>query len=71
MTMPMSLIPTRGDSHHLYLEVASTTVALILAGRWFEARSKRRAGSALRALLALGAAPPTCCRQTAASANGR
>ena len=55
MTMPMSLIPQRGDSHHLYLEVASTTVALILAGRWFEARSKRRAGSALRALLALGA----------------
>ena len=55
MTMPMSLIPTRGDSHHLYLEVASTTVALILAGRWFEARSKRRAGGALRALLALGA----------------
>ncbi len=55
MKMPMSLIPTRGDSHHLYLEVASTTVALILAGRWFEARSKRQAGSALRALLALGA----------------
>ena len=55
MTMPMSLVPTRGDSHHLYFEVASTTVALILAGRWFEARSKRRAGSALRALLALGA----------------
>ena len=55
MTMPMSLIPERGDSHHLYLEVASTTVALILAGRWFEARSKRRAGGALRALLALGA----------------
>jgi len=55
MTMPMSLVPTRGDRHHLYFEVASTTVALILAGRWFEARSKRRAGSALRALLALGA----------------
>ncbi|MEQ1874712.1 MAG: heavy metal translocating P-type ATPase [Ilumatobacteraceae bacterium] len=55
MTMPMSLIPNRGDNHHLYLEVASTTVALILAGRWFEARSKRRAGGALRALLALGA----------------
>jgi len=55
MTMPMSLIANRGDSHHLYLEVASTTVALILAGRWFEARSKRRAGGALRALLALGA----------------
>ena len=55
MTMPMTLVPRRGDSHHLYLEVASTTVALILAGRWFEARSKRRAGGALRALLALGA----------------
>jgi len=55
MTMPMSLVPTRGDSHHLYFEVASTTIALILVGRWFEARSKRRAGSALRALLALGA----------------
>ncbi len=55
MTMPMSLVPQRGDSHHLYFEVASTTVALILAGRWFEARSKRRAGSALRALLAFGA----------------
>ncbi|MDO8391484.1 MAG: heavy metal translocating P-type ATPase [Actinomycetota bacterium] len=54
-TMSMSLIPTRGDTHHLYLEVASTTVALILAGRWFEARAKRRAGGALRALMALGA----------------
>jgi Cu+-exporting ATPase len=55
MRMPMSLIPQRGVSEHLYLEVASTTVALILAGRWFEARAKRRAGGALRALLALGA----------------
>jgi Cu+-exporting ATPase len=55
MTMPMSLVPARGDSHHLYFEVASTTVALILAGRYFETRAKRRAGGALRALLALGA----------------
>ncbi|MFM7687421.1 MAG: heavy metal translocating P-type ATPase [Actinomycetota bacterium] len=55
MTMPMSLVPARGDSHHLYLEVASTTVALILAGRFFEVRSKRKAGGALRALLAMGA----------------
>ena len=55
MEMPMSLLARRGDTHHLYLEVASTTVALILAGRWFEARSKRRAGGALRALLALRA----------------
>ncbi|MBI4935833.1 MAG: cadmium-translocating P-type ATPase [Actinobacteria bacterium] len=55
MTMSMSLVPARGDSHHLYFEVASTTVALILAGRYFETRAKRRAGGALRALLALGA----------------
>ena len=55
MTMQMSLVPSRGDSHHLYFEVASTTVALILAGRYFEARAKRKAGGALRALLSLGA----------------
>ncbi|HUC32963.1 MAG TPA: cation transporter, partial [Ilumatobacteraceae bacterium] len=55
MEMPMTLVPQRGESHHLYLEVASTTVALILAGRFFEARAKRRAGGALRALLSLGA----------------
>ena len=55
MKMSMSLVPARGDSHHLYFEVASTTVALILAGRYFETRAKRRAGGALRALLALGA----------------
>ena len=51
MKMAMSLVPERGVKDHLYLEVASTTVALILAGRWFEARAKRRAGGALRALL--------------------
>src|SRR5690606_5674878 len=40
---------------HIYLEVASTVVAFILAGRYFEARAKRRAGDALRSLLDLGA----------------
>jgi Cu+-exporting ATPase len=40
---------------HLYLEVASTVVAFILAGRYFESRAKRRAGDAIRALLDLGA----------------
>ena len=59
MTMPMSLVPSRGDAHHLYFEVASTTVALILLGRYFEARAKRRAGGALRALLRLGATTAT------------
>jgi Cu+-exporting ATPase len=44
-----------GDGPHLYLEVASGVTTLILLGRYFEARAKRRSGAALRALLALGA----------------
>ncbi|MFF4651398.1 heavy metal translocating P-type ATPase [Streptomyces sp. NPDC001380] len=39
----------------LYLETAAAVTTLILLGRFFEARSKRRAGAALRALLDLGA----------------
>ncbi|MFF1559396.1 heavy metal translocating P-type ATPase [Streptomyces sp. NPDC058279] len=42
-----------GDS--LYLEVASGVVTFILLGRYLEARSKRKAGAALKALLELGA----------------
>jgi Cu+-exporting ATPase len=38
-----------------YLEVAAGVTMFILAGRYFEARSKRRSGAALRALLELGA----------------
>ncbi len=38
-----------------YLEVASGVTALILLGRYFESRAKRRSGAALRALLSLGA----------------
>ncbi|MFJ4792846.1 heavy metal translocating P-type ATPase [Kitasatospora purpeofusca] len=46
----------RGDSSSsIYLEAAAGVTAFILAGRWFEARSKRRAGAALHALLELGA----------------
>ncbi|MEU7422852.1 heavy metal translocating P-type ATPase [Streptomyces sp. NPDC040750] len=39
----------------VYLEVAAGVVALILLGRYLEARSKRRAGAALKALMELGA----------------
>ncbi|MEU6350889.1 heavy metal translocating P-type ATPase [Streptomyces sp. NPDC047072] len=39
----------------IYLEVAAGVVAFILLGRWLEARAKRRAGAALRALMELGA----------------
>jgi P-type Cu+ transporter len=40
----------------VYFEVAAGVTVFLLAGRYFEARSKRRAGAALRALLDLGAA---------------
>ncbi|NDU77676.1 heavy metal translocating P-type ATPase [Actinomadura sp. DSM 109109] len=47
---------TRSDgSMNIYLEAASGVIMFILAGRYFETRSKRRAGAALRALLELGA----------------
>jgi Cu+-exporting ATPase len=44
-----------GASDHIYLEVAAVVTTFILAGRYFEARAKRRAGAALTALLELGA----------------
>ena len=40
---------------NIYLEVAAGVTMFVLAGRYFEVRSKRRAGAALRALLELGA----------------
>ncbi|WP_329043991.1 heavy metal translocating P-type ATPase [Amycolatopsis sp. NBC_01488] len=49
-----------GDS--LYFEVAAAVTTFILAGRFFEARSKRRAGAALRALMDLGAKDVTVLR---------
>jgi Cu+-exporting ATPase len=56
MTHPFSLdIDRGGGASAIYLEVAAGVTVFILAGRYFEARSKRRAGAALRALLELGA----------------
>ncbi len=49
-------------SVHIYLEVAVALTVFILAGRYFEARAKRRAGDALRSLLALGARHATVIR---------
>src|SRR5690606_37328376 len=45
---------TSGDGN-IYFEVAAGVTTFILAGRYFEARAKRRSGAALRALLELGA----------------
>jgi Cu+-exporting ATPase len=56
MTMPFELVTDRGAaSDQIYLEVAAVVTTFILAGRYFEARAKRRAGAALEALLQLGA----------------
>ncbi|HEX6418870.1 MAG TPA: heavy metal translocating P-type ATPase [Acidimicrobiales bacterium] len=56
MTMSFSLDVERGaGTNEIYLEVASAVTVFILAGRYFEARAKRRSGAALRALLELGA----------------
>ncbi|MGA1297725.1 MAG: heavy metal translocating P-type ATPase [Ilumatobacteraceae bacterium] len=63
MTMDMNLVPRSSASHgngaaehhEIYLEVATTLTAFILAGRFFELRSRQKAGSALRALATMGA----------------
>jgi Cu+-exporting ATPase len=44
-----------GGASDIYLEVASTVVVFLLAGRYAEARAKRRSGAALAALLDMGA----------------
>ncbi|MTE23572.1 cation-translocating P-type ATPase [Microbacterium sp. ZXX196] len=56
MSHGWSLLATHADgSGSIYLEAAAGVTAFILAGRYIEARSKLRAGDALRALLDLGA----------------
>lgn len=56
MTHAFEFSIERSDgSMNIYLEAAAGVTAFILAGRYFESCSKRRAGAALRALLELGA----------------
>ena len=56
MTMPFSFAVTReAGADAVYFEVASGVTIFLLAGRYFEARAKRRSGAAMRALLELGA----------------
>ncbi|MEU9882025.1 heavy metal translocating P-type ATPase [Streptomyces phaeochromogenes] len=63
MTHPFELTIARGDgAGNIYLEAAAGVTAFILAGRYFEARSKRKAGAALKALLELGAKDVTLLR---------
>ncbi|MFP7696689.1 heavy metal translocating P-type ATPase [Trueperella sp. LYQ143] len=57
-TMRMSGIHGITEDHHphLYFESAAMIITFLLIGRWLEARSRRHAGDALRALLRLGVA---------------
>ena len=59
MTMSFELWAGGSDSgegaDHIFLEVGAIVTTFLLAGRYFEARAKRRAGAALTALLELGA----------------
>jgi Cu+-exporting ATPase len=53
MTMHMALTPSGDSGAEVYFEVAAGIIALVLLGRWLEARARRTAGSAIRALLAM------------------
>jgi Cu+-exporting ATPase len=56
MRMRFSLFPGAGSgADEIYLEVAAAVTVFILAGRYFEARAKKRSGAALLALLEMGA----------------
>ena len=56
MKHPFEFALARSDgASNIYLEAAAGVTMFILAGRYFEKRSKRQAGAALRALLDLGA----------------
>ncbi|MFC8593978.1 heavy metal translocating P-type ATPase [Streptomyces atroolivaceus] len=64
MTHPFEFTITRSDgAGNIYLEAAAGVTAFILAGRYFEARSKRKAGAALKALMELGAREVTVLRE--------
>ena len=68
LQLPSSAAPATSE---LYLEVASAVTVFILAGRYFEARAKRRSGAALRALLDLGAKDVAVLRDGAEVARSR
>jgi P-type Cu+ transporter len=56
MRMDFALIPNAGaGASEIYFEIAGVVTTFVLAGRYFEARAKRRAGAGLNALLELGA----------------
>jgi Cu+-exporting ATPase len=66
MTMTFALFTRPGQgTDEIYLEVAAAVTVFILAGRYFEARAKKRSSSAITALLGLGAKEATLVRDGA------
>ena len=62
-THPFELTLQRGTGEgSIYFEAVAAIVTFLLLGRWFEARSKAKAGEAVRALLQLGATEATLLR---------
>ena len=56
MRMTFHLLPEQGGgADEIYFEVAAAVTVFILAGRYFEARAKKRSSAALRALAHMGA----------------
>jgi Cu+-exporting ATPase len=62
MRMSFAWLARGAGADPTYLEVASGVTALVLLGRYLEARAKRRSGAAVRALLSLGAIQATVLR---------
>ena len=61
-----AIVVIGGVAHgHVYFEVAAAVTVFLLAGRYSEAKAKRSAGAALRALLSLGAKDVTVVRDGA------
>ncbi len=65
MTMHMSLFPSDSMGAEIYFEVAAGIVALVLLGRFLEARARRSAGEAIRSLMALAPDSATVLRDGA------
>ncbi len=71
MRHDFSLSVERGAAaSNIYFEVAAGVIVFLLAGRYFETRAKERAGSALRALLEMGAKEVSVLRPGAAGGSG-
>ncbi len=55
VTLWPTLAQRWGFQYHLYYETAIIIIALILLGRWMEARAKKQTGAAIKALMGLQA----------------